>query len=664
MSITYRSDIDGLRAVAVLSVIFFHAGIPGFSGGFVGVDIFFVISGFLITAIILKDIDDDQFSIARFYERRIRRIFPLLFPVIVFTMIAGAYILERNDFISFGKSITYTTLFTSNILFWQEARYFDADSMGKPLLHTWSLAVEEQFYIFFPLLLISINKFANKRYFPWLLGIGVISFYLSIYGVFVNQKATFYLMPTRTWELLSGSLLCLGVIPQIQSKVKLNLISILGLGLIILSVALYTETTQFPGIAAFIPVLGSALIIYTGMGKQTFISNCLGSKPINFIGLISFSLYLWHWPLFAFAKYLLLVGNLSALKVTRIISLSFIIAFISYKIIEQPFRGSQPLIPERKRLFAFACILVFVFPIIGTLIQLYPDAIYQSKYNDKLIPSFNDDSLWNQFGNENALDSLSYGKNPSLIGDTSVVPSYAIWGDSHAQSLTVGLSEKGKEYGVSGFNMSHSGTVPLLGMGLFNSRYNGDFYSQDVIFFLKSHPEIKTVIITAFWSELPKLIDVTGEYSFNNSHSVLVRVGLYRTVKKLLDLGRKVVFISDVPPLKGNPGHYIYLSQRLGVAPDYRNISYSITEYQNKNKDVLLVLNELSHQKNVRLIRLDSIFFDEYGISKVVDKNKLLYMDTGHLTTEGSRFIAPVFDEIFKEMANDKRIDLSQYDAK
>ena len=262
----YRADIDGLRAIAVLSVIFFHTGIPGFSGGFVGVDVFFVISGYLITSIILKDIQSGQFSIARFYERRIRRIFPALFPVISFTLVVATFLFDPISFESFGKSITATTIFGSNILFWRESGYFDASAITKPLLHTWSLAVEEQFYIFFPLLLIAINRFSKNRYFQWILGICVFSLLTSIYGVYTHQVATFYLVPTRAWELLFGSLLSLGVIPELKSNVHRNIVSIIGLGLIIFSVGFYNESTLFPGISAMAPVMGSSFIIYSGMG--------------------------------------------------------------------------------------------------------------------------------------------------------------------------------------------------------------------------------------------------------------------------------------------------------------------------------------------------------------------------------------------------------------
>lgn len=295
MSLKYRADIDGLRAIAVLVVIFFHAGIPGFSGGFVGVDVFFVISGFLITSIIVNEIDEGKFSIARFYERRIRRIFPALFPVIVFTVVAGAFLYDFVSFKELGKSIVATTLFSSNIHFWHQAGYFDTESIRKPLLHTWSLAVEEQFYIVFPLLLLAINRFGKKLYLPWLLGIGLLSLFASIYGIYSNPSVTFYMVPTRAWELLAGSILALQRIPLLKSNSYRNLFSVTGFGLICYSVVCYTEATLFPGANALAPVIGASLIIYSGMeGGASTVKKFLSVKPLVSIGLISYSLYLWH----------------------------------------------------------------------------------------------------------------------------------------------------------------------------------------------------------------------------------------------------------------------------------------------------------------------------------------------------------------------------------
>ena len=265
-NLVYRADIDGLRAIAVLAVIFYHAEVPGFSGGFVGVDIFFVISGFLITSIILKEVQAGKFLIARFYERRIRRIFPALYPVIFVCFIAAGYLFRVDPFKQFAESVATTAVFCSNLLFWfKSGDYFGGDSAKMPLLHTWSLAVEEQFYIVFPLFLVLINKFLKKKYFSWILAMGIISFVCSVYVVNINKSAAFYLAPTRAWELLVGSIISLNAIPLIRTKWMRSSMALLGILCIGYSVFFYSEATLFPGSSALLPVLGAGSYLHGGV---------------------------------------------------------------------------------------------------------------------------------------------------------------------------------------------------------------------------------------------------------------------------------------------------------------------------------------------------------------------------------------------------------------
>ncbi len=655
MSLKYRADIDGLRAIAVLVVIFFHAGIPGFSGGFVGVDVFFVISGFLITSIILNELQAGKFSIARFYERRIRRIFPALFPVIIFTVIVGAFLFENSAFKQLGDTITATTLFASNILFWSQSGYFDPASITKPLLHTWSLAVEEQFYILFPMLLLAINRFGKNRYLPWLLSIGLISLFASIYGVYSHPSITFYLVPARAWELLAGSILALEKIPLLKSNIQRNLVSATGLGLIFYSVAFYTEATLFPGANALAPVAGASFIIYSGIGQRANISRFLSIKPLVNIGLISYSLYLWHWPLIVFVKYTLFT-DLTFLQISGIIIATFIISAFSLKFIEQPFRGNQPILPDRKKLFVLSGIVMFIVSIIGGVIHLqngmewrYPDAM-------KAVMSEKTDYQWIHFEeNEKWLDGLKNGNRPSVIGAKGVVPSFALWGDSHAGALITALSEKGEQYGLSGFNIAHGHSVrPLIGMDYIRSDYalNEAEYNQGVLDFIRAHPEIKTVIIAADWSQEKEMRDVTGEYSGTQTYATLLRAGLFRSVTMLLKSGRNILLVSDVPGLKAEPNHVLYLANRFRIPPDFRKISPSITEYQKINKDILPILGELAKLPNVALIHPESMLFDQSGRAVVMINNQMLYIDTGHLSTYGSHYVAPAFDDLFKKMAH------------
>ncbi|MCX6239049.1 MAG: acyltransferase family protein [Bacteroidia bacterium] len=662
MDLKYRADIDGLRAIAVLAVIFFHTDIPGFSGGFVGVDIFFVISGFLITSIILKEIQGGNFSIARFYERRIRRIFPALFPVIVFTLVIGAFVFNFRSFKDLGQSITATTLFSSNILFWHNGGYFAASSLQKPLLHTWSLAVEEQFYIFYPIMLIAISRFGKKRYLEWVLGIGFASLILSIWGVYINQKAVFYWVPTRAWELLAGSILALGIIPLLQSNFWRNFSSLLGLGLIIYSIGFYTEATLFPGAHALMPVLGASLIIYSGIGGASAISKLLSIRLVVYIGLISYSLYLWHWPLIAFSRYFLL-RDLTYLEVVELILITFIISVLSLKFIEQPFRGKQPIIQNRKVLFVLSSIVMLSSSLIGVVISVqngmpyrYPEANAALMRVEQTEAEF--------FHNFSIIiEKNNNGNIPTLIGANGKVPSFVLWGDSHAVALMLAIIDKAKHSGVSGFAIY--GKPPVLGLDLVDTPENEALRNEESFALIESHPECKTVILAARWAmyatghesknELPRinhrLNDVRGDYSNNQLNSVLLRIGLSRVVDTLLSLGKNVVLVMDVPEIGFDVLNLGFLSSIKGE--NYYRLLPTQLYYHQRNKDVEDMFSELAKRPNVTIIYPGSLMFDKNSCALIMESNNFLYRDDDHLSSFGARFIASIFDDVFKNM--DKR---------
>ncbi len=655
MNLKYRADIDGLRAIAVIAVIFFHADIPGFSGGFVGVDIFFVISGFLITSIILKEIHDGTFSIAKFYERRIRRIFPALFPVIAFTLIVGIFIFDYKTFKQLGQSITSTTLFASNILFWMQSGYFDSPSLQKPLLHTWSLAVEEQFYIFFPLFLAGINKFLDKRYLPWTLLIGFLSLITSIYGVYNQPSPTFYLVPTRAWELLVGSIIALRVISPPQSNIFRSLLAIFGVALIFYSIIFYTKFIIFPGHNAIFPVLGTACIIHSGIGGQSSIGKLLGLKPLVFIGLISYSLYLWHWPLIVFAKYLLF-RELSTLEVSVIIFITFIISVLSLQYIEKPFRGHQPIIPERNKLFALSALIMLIASVIGLVIHLQNGMPYRSEANATIM-KYDNEQEWkkNVEIEENAANAITAGKAPPIIGAKNTTPSFILWGDSHARVLSTVVYEKAKQYRLSGFLATNSGAPPILSLDQKKPHFNGSQFNEGVISFIKSHPEVKTVILSSMWAAYANRDNMQDDpltwkpkQSDNESNSVLLRKGIIKTVNILLGLGRKIIIINDVP-LIGGDALRLYCVHSL-TGESYNDLLPTISKYKKNNQTVYDLFQELTKRPDVTLISPESMLFDINKRARLTNNNILLYRDDNHLSHYGTLFVAPLFDEAFKKM--------------
>ena len=453
-AVKYRPDIDGLRAVAILSVMAFHIWPWRVSGGFVGVDVFFVISGYLISSILFSEIASNRFSVLGFYERRIRRIFPALFAMLIVFSAVITFFLLPNELIDYAKSVIAATTSTSNFYFWRHSGYFEAP-MLKPLLHTWSLAVEEQFYLTFPMFLL-----LTRRLFPRFLKHAVVllfsvSLAASIVAVRVNPNTAFYMPYTRAWELLLGTIVSLRFFPRLPNAWLRNAATLAGMGLIAYSALRYLPQTPFPGLAALAPCVGSALFIGAGESGKTLVGRALSCRPVVFIGLISYSLYLWHWPVIILSDLGLSLNLSQALSdsplalwlqrsslIARFV-ISMLLAILSWRFVERPFRSSSLRRIGRQPLFAFsAAVMVALVVVSGVVISAngfptrFPSRAVQLA-SFRLPP----DSMIGQLG----ACAITEENQTSVFEDghcLRVDPSketYLLLGDSHAYSLWNGL---------------------------------------------------------------------------------------------------------------------------------------------------------------------------------------------------------------------------------
>jgi peptidoglycan/LPS O-acetylase OafA/YrhL len=373
----YRKEIDGLRALAVVPVILFHAGFEWLKGGYVGVDIFFVISGYLITTILLQEQQKGVFSIVNFYERRARRILPALFTVLLVCLPFAWFWLLPHELKDFAKSLIAVVTFVSNILFWLETDYFTADTELIPLLHTWSLAVEEQFYIIFPLFL---ALFTGKNKVIMVIIISLIAF-LSLgaaeWGWRYFAEGNFYLIPFRAWELMIGTLSAFYLFykPQPEGFIC-HIGSLIGLVLVVVTIIFLDKTMPFPSVYALAPTIGSALIILFA-NNHTLVNKLLSLKFFVMIGLVSYSAYLWHQPLFVFARaYYMDVPNASVMAALSIFSV--LIAYISWRYVEMPFRNKQHF--TQKQIFLLSLTVGLLFILIGTGLVLTDGAMFRYEY--------------------------------------------------------------------------------------------------------------------------------------------------------------------------------------------------------------------------------------------------------------------------------------------
>lgn len=493
--IKYRPDIDGLRAVAVLAVVLHHLSAPLVPGGYVGVDVFFVISGYLITSIIRREIAEGQFTFARFYERRARRIFPALFAMLAITLVVGYFLLLPSDMAGTLRGALGTLFFASNMVFWRDLAngYFAAtDTALNPLLHTWSLAVEEQFYVFFPILLLFCYRYA-RQYIVWVL---IICAAVSLGGaaLLIESKsvAVFFLSPFRAWELFSGALLAFNAVPPLRSRSRTfrELTAAAGLAAILVACFVYDNKTTFPGLTALIPVLGAAAIIHAGASGSSFVGNLLQLRPIVYIGLISYSLYLWHWPLIVLFRYAMDMEPLTS-WIPALLVASLLMGSLSYHFIEQPFRRGARF--GRKFVFSSSAVFASLLAVVsfGGLVRdgfetrFSAEVVKLDKARTPAIPLRDCDNRPQ--------------RNWCELGISTAMPSILLWGDSHALAWAPAIDVSLQNAHQRALFATSSGCPPLLGIMNKDKSACGQ-QNAVVMSYLLAHPEIKTVVMAAYWS--------------------------------------------------------------------------------------------------------------------------------------------------------------------
>jgi len=658
MTPAYRPDIDGLRALAVLAVLMYHAGFGVFSGGYVGVDIFFVISGYLITTIISREIAGNTFSISTFYERRFRRILPAAFTMVAVCLLAACFLLNPRDYDDLARSAVANNLFVSNVYFYLQSGYFDGPARLKPLLHTWTLSVEEQYYILFPLLLLFIAKFGRKKYLHFLVPMLVLSFGASVIGMDIDRSAVFYLLPTRAWELLIGSLLAIAALPGIRSSILRNVISGSGLLLMIYSIFSFTSETPFPGGYAAIPVLGAAMVIYAGSSGTTLVSRLLSIRPVVFTGLISYSLYLWHWPLLVYAR-IFKVVDLTVAERTLLLVATFAVAVLSWRLIETPFRKKR-LLPGKRTVFAgsfaaTAMVILTGFSVIHN--DGYPGRYSSAGSADAVV----NDPEWNYWMTCRYRKSqAAQHKGLCTIGRNDGEASFIIWGDSHARALASAVNASAIRHGSTGVLASLSACPPLLDIER-PGRTDCYEYNQQTLDYVLQHPELNTVILAARWAvsmegtrykhesgDPVELVDLSSGQQKPGNNPELFNEGLRRVISTLKDSGKNVVLVRPVPEVGYDVPSANYVARITGRDVNLM-IAPAVDEYFSRNEDVLSLFSRLEQDLAVKTVDPAALLCDDYYCRVALQDGTALYRDEDHLSTYGSRYVSSAFDPIFSE---------------
>lgn len=657
----YRREIDGLRALAVLPVILFHAGFQTFSGGFVGVDIFFVISGYLITSIILAEIEAGTFTLANFYERRARRIMPALFVLMALCLPFAWLWLLPQDMKSFSQSLVAVSVFASNVLFWRTSGYFETAAELKPLLHTWSLAVEEQYYLLFPLFVLLTWRLGKTWILKSLFAVFIVSLAAAHWGATTHPVFTFFLLPTRGWELLIGGFIAfyfsLGH-KQLSHKWLNELGSLIGVALIAYSIFSFDSKTPFPSLYTLVPTVGAALIIFFTT-PQTSTGKLLGSQLFVGVGLISYSAYLYHQPLLAFAKHRS-IDEPSSQLIGLLLAATFLLAYFSWRFVEAPFRNKQRI--TRKQLFTFCVLASFAFAFFGLIGHLNKG--YKFRLSDEVLAYTNIQKEHEELRDDKGcnLSETNFELASCVKGDKSKIPKFALVGDSHAVALAFELDKSFSEVGFSFLQYTKNGCpfAPLFhhsqneNCDKFQSAYLKDFESNNV----------ETYIIAGRWAYY------LSDSGFNNEEGGVEGRGLFdfysanevppdsphsirkasilnaysKGISKLLSAGKRVVLIYPIPeqgwdiPLLAAKANYLGSEfQKNGVKKDVIERRYS---------EVVSLFDSFGENKNLVRIFPTKIFCDENRCASSL-KGVPLYYDDDHLSNEGAKLVVKEILKIF-----------------
>jgi peptidoglycan/LPS O-acetylase OafA/YrhL len=645
-----RRDIDGLRAIAVMPVVLYHAGASIAPGGFVGVDVFFVISGFLITGIIRDELQRRSFSLLNFYERRARRILPALFFMLAASFLAGWIIMRPSLFADYARSVGATTLFSSNFWFWRTARhgYFDDSIDFLPLLHTWSLAVEEQFYLIFPLLLMALSRL--QRGAVAAIGAGSLaSLALAVIAVALWPHAAFYLAPTRAWELGAGAMLALLPIANLGPRWRRELLAFAGLAAILGSVVLYNDATPFPGLAAIPPCVGAAALLVAGAQGKNATSSLLSWAPLVGIGAISYSLYLWHWPILSFLRIRFQTTDLSPLAAAAGVGAALAMAALSWAIVERPFRDRAFL--RRRQVFALSgasmaaalCAAAAVWIGAGFPSRLPAAALAAAAGANDINPSRPD-----------CLGRFPEASLCSLGAARSGGADFLLWGDSHADAIFPGMDRAARAEGVGGLFAAMPGCPPLLGV----SRSGEDFshckaFNDAVINFLRARHDLRTVILVSRWAlfetgrRLPGggdsgppvlLSDDRHPSAGASTEGVVFKLGLQRTIDAVVATGRRVIIVGDTPEIGWNVPLHLYLHARWG---DPLPAVPTLHDLERRSRAVVAAFRSLAKRPNVRVVRLIPLLCK--GGCPITHEGRAVYWDDDHISAFASReLLAPI----------------------
>ncbi|MEE2945790.1 MAG: acyltransferase family protein [Pseudomonadota bacterium] len=660
----YRPEIDGLRAIAVISVVLYHFGVP-LQGGFTGVDVFFVISGFLIGGILWREHrDTGRIRLVAFYIRRFRRLAPAFFTMLFATFALGWFILLPFEYREFAKSAIAATVYLSNVLFFRSAGYFDTVSEEKPLLHTWSLAVEEQFYIVLPLLFIAL-AWARKSF---LLTLGIVwigSLIACIVLTPNHPTATFFLFPFRAWELLSGVLLAIYV-AEWRTSIELPAsVSILGLICLIASFALIPAGEKFPGYLAVLPVFGTVLLLLNGTSNNVVNGTLSRAIPV-FFGKISYSLYLWHWPILVLALYLR--GEFGGpIEIAAWLLVCLVIATLSWRFVELPVRKSQSI--SGRMIFGGTVVAS------GLALAISAGVFKQNGITTRFTETAQThigattDFLQDWSRCEVQADGPFKGLELCPIGPEGA-PKLLVWGDSHVRALREGLDLASQEANTPGVIIWRAGCPPLFGLEKLENSATPSQNSacgeanRQLEAALSQMPSLESILLvgrwTYYWSgtgvglDLQNEIKVMASADPNQPQTEALHEAAKTTVERLMSSGKKVFVFEQPPEVAGYDSRLAARHHALSTVPFSNtktiDTDMNLSDVADRQDGFNGVWTALEADAKIKIIRSWDQFCDDATCFAIHDGIGQ-YFDNNHLTNSAALRIRNVFEPIFESNA-------------
>jgi peptidoglycan/LPS O-acetylase OafA/YrhL len=642
--VTYRPDIDGLRAISVLVVILFHSGVPGFAGGYVGVDVFFVISGYLITQVLMASPERTLGDKLRdFYVRRCRRILPALLATLLATVPIAYWLFLPNDLSRFGTLLGATSVFAGNVVEWRSGGYFELENPFNPLAHLWSLAVEEQFYIFFPLLFLAIGGVRGRRQLIVIASLALASFALCVWASHSHPNANFFLAPTRAWELLLGSLVALGLGLSLSTHPLRGVVAGAAVLALLGCVVGYDGSLRYPGLYALVPTVSAAVLLATGAGARAGrVGRWLGTPALVFVGLISYSLYLWHLPVLAFAAYYN-IFPLEPRHLRLLLPSIFVLAVATWRYVEAPIRGRAVLASDARFLAAAGAATLAVASVGALLWQVGDRAMSSDVAHASGIETM--DRLRS--------DSIACAaRTPSDVANGSLCTfgplsgaraEVLVWGDSHATALVPAYEEIAAARNVRVHAAVRSSCPPLLRTALPSdppSRRGCDDFNRAVVEALdKIDPAL--VILNAYWTHPDGAIDTPTGRAETDSQAFAA--ALHATLRAIGQ--RQVCVLGDVPTLKHRMPYAYVMASRRGVDPEL--VALPATEADRQLARVNAYFEELRQRHALRFVDLKKTLCTGSACALVNADGQSLYRGDNHLSVAGAEFVRPSVESCF-----------------